>query len=127
MEADDPVDTISGTLGLSGVADTLLVLGRTSKGSTLYVRGRDIEETEHAVEFQKEACRWTILGVAADVQRSDERSRIIVALQTSSEPMGPTEIADATGMKPGNVKFLLHKMVEAGEVRREGRASYVPA
>jgi hypothetical protein len=127
MEADDPVDTISGTLGLSGVADTLLVLGRTSKGSTLYVRGRDVEEAEHAVEFHKESCRWTILGVAADVQRSDERSRIIAALQASSEPMGPSEIADASGMKPTNVRFLLHKMMEAGEVRQEARGRYVAA
>ena len=53
MEAEDPVDTVSGTLGLSGCADSILVLNRTSQGTTLYVRGRDIEEAEHAVSFDK--------------------------------------------------------------------------
>jgi RecA-family ATPase len=57
MEADDPFDTISGTLGLSGCADTGMVLNRTSRGTSLYVRGRDIEEAEHAVTFDKLACR----------------------------------------------------------------------
>jgi predicted ATP-dependent serine protease len=62
MEAEDPVDTVSGTLGLAGCADSVLILSRSSQGTTLYVRGRDIEEAEHAVTFDKVACRWTILG-----------------------------------------------------------------
>ena len=45
MDADDPVDTISGSLGLAGAADTCLILARGSKGTTLYVRGRDVEES----------------------------------------------------------------------------------
>jgi AAA domain len=49
MDADDPVDTISGSLGLAGAADTCLILARSSKGTTLYVRGRDIEEGERAI------------------------------------------------------------------------------
>ena len=53
MEAEDPVDTVSGTLGLAGCADTVLVLARSSQGTTLYVRGRDIEEAEHAVTLRQ--------------------------------------------------------------------------
>jgi len=41
MEADDPFDTISGTLGQIGCADTGLILARGSQGTSLYVRGRD--------------------------------------------------------------------------------------
>jgi len=44
MESDDPIDSVSGTLGLTGCADTTVVLARTGKGTTLYIRGRDIEE-----------------------------------------------------------------------------------
>jgi RecA-family ATPase len=46
MEADDPIDTVSGSLGLTGAAHTVLVLARSPKGTTLYVRGRDVEEGE---------------------------------------------------------------------------------
>jgi len=41
MDAEDPVDQVSGTLGLAGCADTVIVLNRTSNGTTLYGRGRD--------------------------------------------------------------------------------------
>jgi hypothetical protein len=65
LDADDPIDKVSGTLGLTGCADTTLVLDRKGGGScTLYGRGRDTEEIEQAVQFGKESCRWSILGCA---------------------------------------------------------------
>ena len=64
MDADDPVDTISGSLGLAGAADTCLILARSSKGTTLYVRDRDIEEGERAIIFGTENCK-SLLGDAA--------------------------------------------------------------
>jgi hypothetical protein len=73
MEADDPFDTVSGTHGLTCAADTILILKRSANGVTLYARGRDIEEAELAVQFNRNTCKWTILGQAADVHRSDER------------------------------------------------------
>ena len=125
MEADDPIDTVSGTLGLAGCADTVLVLNRTSQGTTLYVRGRDVEEAEHAISFDKHACRWTILGDAAEVHRSTERGSILAILREAVEPMGPSEIAAAAEMKVENVKMMLHRMATAGEVEKVGRGQYV--
>jgi hypothetical protein len=125
MEADDPVDTVSGTLGLAGCADSVLVLNRSSQGTTLYVRGRDIEEAEHAISFDKVGCRWTILGNAADVHRSHERSSILGVLDEATEPMGPSDIAAAAGMPVNNAKQLLHKMATSGEVGKVGRGQYV--
>jgi RecA-family ATPase len=46
MEAEDPLDTVSGTLGFTGAADSVLVLSSTAQGKVLYGRGRDIEEIE---------------------------------------------------------------------------------
>ena len=44
LDAEDPLDTISGTLGLAGCADTALVFVGSSQGMTLYVRGRDMRK-----------------------------------------------------------------------------------
>ena len=71
MEAEDPVDTISGSFGLAGQADTCLILARSNKGTTLYVRGRDIEECERAITFGSENCKWTLLGDAAEFHWKD--------------------------------------------------------
>lgn len=124
MEADDPLDTVSGTLGLAGCADTVLVLARNSKGTTLYVRGRDIEEAEHAVLFDKTSCRWSLLGDATEVYRSNERSMIVTALETASKLLSPQEIASTTGMSPNNVWQLLHKMSIEGAVIKTTRGKY---
>jgi hypothetical protein len=124
MEADDPVDTVSSTLGLAGCADSVLVLNRTSRGTTLYVRGRDIEEAEDAISFDKVGCRWTILGEANEVHRSLERGRILDALDEAKEPLSPQDIAASTNMAPNNVWQLLFKMVQDGQVIKVGRGRY---
>ena len=125
MAADDQLEAVSGTNGLTGAADTILVLDRKSEGVTLYGRGRDIEEVETAVEFRKDGCRWHMLGDAVDVRRSDERTSILEALREEGAPMSSRLLATATGLKDGNVRFLLHKMSKAGEVAKAARGLYL--
>jgi hypothetical protein len=114
MEAEDPLEAISGTNGVTGAADAVLVLNRDSKGTTLYGRGRDIEEIETAMRF--DGGRWSVLGDADEVRKSDERRRIVSALKESGDEIGPKAIADLAGMKAGNVRALLRKMVASGEI-----------
>lgn len=123
-EADDPLEMISGTNGLTGAADSIVVLSRDSDGPKLYGRGRDIEEVEKALRF--DAGKWSVLGDADEVKRSDQRRKIMAALsESSSRPLTPTEIAQATEMKITNVKYLLAKMVEAGEIEKLGYGEYI--
>lgn len=124
-ESGDPFETVSGSLGLSGAADTTLVLDRNSNGCTLYGRGRDIEEIESAVTFDKTSAKWIVQGNVTDVRRSDERGNIVDALRQAGEAMSPNDLAIVTGMKSGNVRRLLMKMVETGEVQKSGRGSYI--
>lgn len=121
--ADDPLEALSGSNGLSACADTTLVLDRDQNGTTLYVRGRDIDEKETALDFT--AGLWTVKGEAADVRRSSERGNIAVTLEQATEPMSPSELADVTGMKNGNIRKLLFQMSKAGEVKKSGRGRYV--
>jgi AAA domain/IclR helix-turn-helix domain len=122
----DRFDMVSGTLGLSGAADTALILDRDALGCRLYGRGRDIEEIDRVIEFNGDSCRWFIRGEASDLRRSNERETLIATLLEADEPMSPSEIADATGMPRNNVRQLLWKMVKDGEVRKlRGRGKYI--
>jgi hypothetical protein len=123
LDADDPLDTVSGTLGLAGCADTVLVLARSSQGATLYVRGRDIEEAERAITWDAAACRWTLGGDAAELQRSQGRKAILGALSGGGE-MSPQDIAAATGIKDEATRQLLGRMVADGELIKAGRGRY---
>jgi hypothetical protein len=122
----DPFEKVSGTLGLSGAAETTIVLDRDGHGSTLYARGRDIEEIEKAVTFDPKTCRWTIIGEASEVRRTDERSAILSLFKEADEPMSPIDVANALGLRRNNVKQLLFKMAKAGEVvKPPGRGKYI--
>ena len=120
--AVDPLEALSGSNGLSACADTTLVLDRNGTGTTLYVRGRDVEEKESALTFT--GGHWTLGGPAAEVRRS---ASILAALGSATEAMSPLEIADVTGMKGGNVRKLLFGMVGAGEVTKVDRGRYTVA
>jgi hypothetical protein len=113
MEAEDPLEAISGTNGVTGAADAVLVLNRDAKGTTLYGRGRDID-----------GGRWSILGDADEVRKSNERRKIVSALKEAKEAQTPMAIAKLTGMKAVNVRVLLGKMVASGGLILAGAGLY---
>jgi hypothetical protein len=124
MDADDPLDTVSGTTGLTGAVDSILVLNRSRQGVTLYGRGRDIEEIEKAAEFNRDTCRWIVKGDAQNVQRSDARNEILAVLK-AGEPMTAREVHDlCNDLEYENVRKLLQRMVATGDVNREARGKY---
>jgi len=65
------------------------------------------------------------LGQAAEVRRSDERSRVIEALKKAGGPLSVTDImAGADIPKRGNADQLLSKMAGDGDIERVGRGKY---
>jgi AAA domain len=126
MEAEDVFDTISGTLGLTGGVDTVAVMKRRGQSVTLHIEGRDLIDTvEKAVNFDRETCRWTILGEAAEVQRSAERSRVLSVLAKAPEGLPTTEIVSVAGLSNRNAAdVLLFRMLEDSEVERIKRGIY---
>jgi hypothetical protein len=106
-------------------ADTILIIDRDGQGVTLYGRGRDIEEIETAIMFEKSSCRWRVMGSASEVRMSGARKTIVEVLKGCSAAMSPADVAAETGMKSGNVRFLLRKMVEDGTVMKAERGKYL--
>jgi RecA-family ATPase len=131
-DAEDVFDTISGTLGLQGAVDTMAVLTKKPQGTTIHIRGRDLEEESSlAMSFDRATCQWSVLGEAADVRRSAERNAVIEALRKTNEAgaksMSIPEILVATGQNTkerNKLNQLLHKMVADGEVIRGEKKGY---
>lgn len=120
-EADDPFDTISGTLGLTGAPDTIMVIKRDASGTMLHARGRDLIEIEKSIKFDAGTCTWSIMGDADVVRQSAERAIIIKAMEEAGEEaLGPRQIAEACGMKAANVRRLLSTMKKDGIVKNAG-------
>lgn len=62
--------------------------------------------------------RWSILGDADEVRKSDERRRVVTALKEAGDEQTPAAIAKLAGMKAENVRVLIRKMVANGEVQQ---------
>lgn len=124
---EDPMEMVSGTQGLAGSADGMLMLER-ARGETrgrLHVIGRDIEDDgEYVVEFSK--CRWTMLGTTRTVASTLERQEVLDALKNAGGPMTAAEIAEAIGKKRTTVARLLTKCVTDGVTTKAG-TRYAPA
>ena len=74
----DVFANISGTLGLSGAADTMLVLSRekrTDETTLLSITGRDVVPNEFSLTFDKTTCKWKLLGETAEVVSQTEIRR----------------------------------------------------
>ena len=69
LGADDLIDTVSGTLGIGGAVDAVLILGKDQFGKFLYGRGRDLEEFNVTIQ-QDERLRWKVLGPRLEGQAS---------------------------------------------------------
>jgi hypothetical protein len=122
-ESEDPLEMVSGTLGLSGAADAVLVLRRErgQADASLFVTGRDVEEQDLALRWEKDdMLGWVLLGNAEDFRRSKERQVLVDAINLMPG-IKPAELADATGKSRGAVRYLLFRMVQDGELRvRDG-------
>jgi biotin operon repressor len=120
--ADDPLEALTGSNGLSAVADTTLVLDRDANGMTLYGRGRDVEEKDTALSF--DAGMWTLQGDAHEVRQSSERQAILTELLTAEDLLTPADLTAATGKKRAAIDKMLHQMAKAGQVIRAKRGQY---
>ena len=126
--AADPLDEISGSTGLTGGVDGVMVLKRErgTADATLYVDGRDIEEPEElALKWNSDVASWVVVGEAADARRSPARQEILDLLRGKGL-LAPVEIAEALGKNRNTVRWLLSQMNGDEEVVAEGGKYKLP-
>ncbi|MGQ0573100.1 MAG: AAA family ATPase [Pseudonocardia sp.] len=126
--AEDFLATVSGTNGLAGAADAVLVLerARAQADGVLHVTGRDIDETDYALSFDPTAGAWRVLdGPAQDYLLRDTRSLILRYLRDYPGHK-PKQIADALRLDPNTVRQTCRRMVTDGQARSTPAGAYHP-
>lgn len=130
MVSDDVLEMASGTNGLTGVADAVLVLqrGRGELDAVLHVVSKDLDQDlAHAFSFDPLLGTYKLLGDAASVMRSKERKDVIDAINAAGEPQWPRQIADSLGKKDDAVRQLLSKMIASRElIKDHGKYKVAP-
>ena len=137
-DADDFVDSVSGTHGLAGAADTIVVLTRPrlQDDGLVKVTGRDVPEGEYAVRFQG-GYHWALngdsLAAAAAAAQSTraaaglgDRAADIVQAVAQLGLASPADVADLLSMEPVGVRVYLTRLADSGRLIRVKRGVYAP-
>ena len=82
---EDSFDNINGSTGILGAADFTIVLDKQSRmddEASFLLTGRDIEQCERVIRFDKARCRWVMQGTAAQLPASPAYAGYDTALET---------------------------------------------
>ena len=137
--AEDFVDTVSGTNGIAGAADYVLVLKhrRFADHGSLLVTGRDVPEGEygllsdHGHGWRLDGDTLTAAATKAEARheqgRLGDRSSDVLAFVTERGETGarPADVAAATGIDTGQVYTYLGRLTTAGLLAKRTRGLYV--
>lgn len=75
-DAEDPYNMISGSNGIMGAVDTAFIITkdkRTDNKAVLHITGRDVDEINIAMHFNKTVCHWEFDGSLEKVQAEEKR------------------------------------------------------
>ena len=120
--ADDPVDAIMGSTGKVGTADGVLGLTKQQgrPGAYLRVKGRELEEVELVLTWDRVRCCWECAGTTEEVELSGRRGQVLEILRDAyPQAMLAGEIAKAAELQRENVISLLNDLVREGHATKE--------
>lgn len=130
MEATDSFANVSGSYGLTGVVNTMLVLQpHGDNGHKLCIRGREVEDAKKELKRDRLTGGWIVCGDARALAKSRERQEILGLLHEAAaeeKSLTPSQIASELGKSRSAVSTLLKRMVSARIVRKAGYGKYEP-
>jgi hypothetical protein len=124
--ADDFIDSVSGTQGLAGAADAVLVLSRArgSADAKVHVTGRDVEEAEYAMQFDPVQGTWSLLeGPAEEYELGGTRRRILAHLRENGA-RSPKQLTDELHLDHDTVRQTVSRMARDEQIGSDGQGSY---
>jgi hypothetical protein len=127
QQADDSMQRISGTNGLGGAADGVLILDRErgADEGDVEVLARDLpKDGAYALRFREG--QWSMIGPAGQVAKTALQNEILAALRADAKPMKQVQIARAIGRSQSTISQALQVMVRDKSVL-QSKAGYAPA
>jgi len=117
----DPIDDILGsTQGLTAAPDCVLALykeqGKT--GARLQGRGRDFDDIDLTIEFDRITCAWQLVGITGEVVENEHETAILEAMQDLGKVQVST-IAKAIGKDRGNTSKRCANLWTRGLLKKE--------
>jgi hypothetical protein len=127
LESGDHLNDTLGSIGLNASADGIWTLRRKRGEGTarFLVSGRNIEDTEFSLRWDKDMASWTITD-AGDLKPvlPDAQRQIIDLLESEARDWTTAEIVEATGKSYGAIGNLLKRLQENGLIESSKRGHW---
>ena len=139
MDSGDFLDAVSGTQGIAGAADTILILKRDrhDNRATLQVTSRDAKEGEYALTMTDTGV-WELdgrdLADAAQAAQTakqtngvgDRMAEVIETVARFPEGIKPHDVAVILSMDDKTAQVYLARAFDSGRLNRPTRGKYTP-
>jgi hypothetical protein len=128
-EATDPLEKVSGSVGLTGAADAVLVIQRYrgENEATLFTTGRDLDEGELALVWRQDDFVWELSADDAARRLSKARAEVVSLLEAEGKALTPAEAARLLAKERNPTKKLMWSMAKDGLlIAEEGGAYRLP-
>ncbi|MFC8039618.1 AAA family ATPase [Paenarthrobacter sp. NPDC057355] len=139
MDGADFLDAVSGTQGIAGAADTILLLKRSrhETQAQLQVTSRDAAEGEYIME-QSGTGKWVLAGgsraeaakAAIDARTTDgvndRMAEVIQLVNKYPEGMKAKDVATLLHLDDPTARVYLRRAYEAGRISNPSRGLYAP-
>ncbi|MFV1365893.1 AAA family ATPase [Mycolicibacterium elephantis] len=132
-EAENFLDTVSGTYGIAGAADFVMVLNRKEhdRKGVLQITGRDVEEASYSLIF--DGGKWLADGNCLDeaAQRANQaqlgHTKRLVLQFVNSRPMTrAADVVSSLGITSDSARQTLTRLASEGLIVRYGAGVYIP-
>lgn len=123
----DPVADLLGSTAKGGIADNIMGLYRErgQPEATLMSVGRDEEDADLAIKFDKLTMCWQYVGKASEVENDSVKGQVLAILRDEYEGKSTIqELARRLGKKESNIAAVLAELVTECKVKKgkkEGR------
>lgn len=123
----DVFNEVSGSTGLTGAADAILIAkrARNTSEAVLHVTGRDITEQEFGLSWSAQGCQWSLQDEPVAIASMSATRRIIFDYVTECPGSTPKEITAGTGISLNTVQQNVRRMVKDDQLDSTGDGRYL--
>lgn len=123
-DSEDDYDSVSGSAGLTGAADTVWILERKDRSKmqgNLIISGRDIGDRKYALRWKQEMGLWLYAGDSDAIELTMAQQKVLTALKELDVPSSPTELASILGISRQAAWTALYSLVKSGLAEKSVR------
>jgi hypothetical protein len=131
-KVDDAIDSISGSFGISGAVDGMIIIGKEGDTMRVQSRMRDIKEFEFDLIKEGDNPMWKPAQNIAELtgtatSDSTKTQSVALALHAAACALTAGDISTRTGINEKNVATYLGRLMKNEQITRTSRGYYMAA